>query len=224
MPTFDSAYSDEQNSALVAAYARPGVTAKQVVAMAAAGELEHRGVRLDAFETNENTVRDKARKAARRGEQPELGAAASSPLVDAPHRDAIERLRRQLIGCADRMISAEEAKLPGAIDPERLRKAARLVREAASIPAPDEPMPPAPGQMRDGVRVGGATRGGPAGVLLQAHRASIDGGIHLSPEDPADVEPPEDLAMAEPDPVSEPTPADDVLELARRHGIDLHAA
>jgi hypothetical protein len=133
--------------------------------MAAAGELHYDGQRLEPFETNEGTVRDLARNLRLRT----IGGKRATPLENRPHRDAIETLRRRLITTADvllRDLERQSAKAPGTVNLERLRQIARMVREAAALPGPDDPRPPAPGVQVGGFRNGGTTRGGLAGRIL----------------------------------------------------------
>jgi hypothetical protein len=152
-------YSDAQRAACVAAFALPGVSAKDVSAMAAAGELsDHDGERLPAFKVPDNTVRDIARKARRRGEQP-------SPLVAVPPRDAVEQLRQRLVTLADCEVTALEKQREGKRDLNRMFEAARVVREASRIPGPRDPLPKAPASVP-------APATGAAGALLADHRAT----------------------------------------------------
>lgn len=163
---FESVYTQAQRDALAHAYEDRKVRpAKRVCAMAAAGELELDGRQLDPFDANEDSVRHYARLL-RKGRAGML----SSRLGDAPHRDAVETLRRRLVNAADEMLTREERKAPDARTPERLRQIVRLVREVAALPGPTDPRPPAPGAKRDGQRVGGETQGGLAGQLLADHR------------------------------------------------------
>jgi hypothetical protein len=61
-------------------------------------------------------------------------------------------------------------KTPAEADPGRGREIARLIREAAAIPAMKDDTPPKPGQSQDGRRRDEQTRTGPAGALLAAMR------------------------------------------------------
>ena len=68
------------------------------------------------------------------------GRAAS--LADEPHRDAIEKLRRRAVGAADGLLDSYEDELrrrPGKAEPERLRQIVRVIREAAALPAREDP-------------------------------------------------------------------------------------
>jgi hypothetical protein len=136
-----------------------------VVALAAAGTLVHpSGARLAPFDTTENTVRSVARRARRA----EGTALATAEAVDLPPRDAVERLRRQLVTAIDTELTRIEIEQDEgrSVGGEALRQVARAVRELACIPGPSEPRPPAPGAKLNGVRQGGETRGGLAGRIL----------------------------------------------------------
>jgi hypothetical protein len=110
----------------------------------------------------------------------------------------VEALRRRLVNAADAGVSELERarRGKGGVDFERLRQAARAVREIAAIPGPGEPRPPAPGATVNGVRDGGATRGGLAGEILRAHRQRSQPEPAASEERPR-VEAPEQPSPAE---------------------------
>jgi hypothetical protein len=181
MAAFEEKYTDQQRDAIAHAYEDRRIRpARKVVQMAAAGELDYHGEILKPFEATENTVRDLARKLrrARAGE-------TTSQLAHAEPRDAIETLRRRLVNAADAMLTDFERKTkraPGDADPERLRQICRAVREAAAIPGPNDERPKAPGGKTDGRRNGGETKGGLAGSILAAHRASEDGQTEPAPD------------------------------------------
>jgi hypothetical protein len=186
--TWNARYSDDQREAMAVAYIDRGASAKLVVDLAARGELEVYGRRLEPFETNESTVRSVAGKVRRRrfGE-------VKSTLAAMPANDANETLRRRLMSAADVLLSDYERHLkrrPGETDPERLRQIVLVAREAAALPGPNDPRPPAPGVSVNGRRTEGATRGGLGDQILKAARGSVD------PEPPAGEPGPE--APAEP--------------------------
>ena len=141
--------------------------ARRVVELAAAGQLVGAaGDPLPPFETNPSTVRDQARLLRRR-----RAGEAVSTLAAQPHRDAIEALRRRLVSVADTMLTAYERDVKrdaAKANPERFRQIIRCVREAAGLPGPNDPRPPAPGQKVGGERDGGETTGGLAGQVLKA--------------------------------------------------------
>jgi hypothetical protein len=155
--------------AMASAYLR-GATAREVVGLAVTGSLEHpSGATFEPFVTAENTVRSVARRARIREE----AAAVASHTLDLPPRDAVERLRRQLVTAIDMEVTRIEIEHGEGrfVGGEALRQVARAVRELASIPGLDEPRPPAPGAKLNGIRQGAETRGGLAGKILAAHRA-----------------------------------------------------
>ena len=165
---FQARYTPEQREALATAYEDRRIRpARRVVELAAAGEL---APGLAPFEVlgGENTVRDFALKLRKR-----RAGEWTSELAKQPPRDAIESLRRRLVNVCDEMLHAIEQTPADKRDPERVRQAARAIREAAAIPGPTDPTPPRPGHRKDndGVRREGVTRtSNPAGALLAAHR------------------------------------------------------
>lgn len=224
---FAPVYSDEQREAIATAYEDRKIRpAKRVCELAAAGDLEHRGAKLDPFTVPENTVRDLARDLRKRrtGER-------TSQLAALEPRDAIEALRRRLVNAADAMLDDLEQKVKkdaGTADPERLRQITRAVREAAALPGPTDPRPTAPGSKAGGKRNGGATQGGLGGELLKAARAEGETAHGTTPpreNGDGRTETPEHSA-----PPSEPqrlngqddgSPGVRVRELALRHSVEL---
>jgi hypothetical protein len=174
MAAFEAKYTPEQRAAMAHAFEDERIRpARLVVELAKAGKLKHAGVELEPFETNEDTVRDAARhlRKQRRGE-------ISSKLEHMPPRDAIETLRRRLVNAADALLSSYENQLrsdAGKADPERLRQIVRAVREAASLPGPNDARPAAPGARVNGARDGAETKAGLAGKILHAHRTGTAG-------------------------------------------------
>lgn len=166
MPIHAERYTAEQREALGVAVVDRKIPPKRVVELAAAGELTLDGARLEPFETNVHTIRDRARilRKRRAGEQ-------KTELEKTNPRDALEQLRVRLVRLADREIAAEERKRAGTSDPERIRQLARAGREIAAIPDRTEPTPPAPGAKRNGQRDGAETTGGMAGAILKAARS-----------------------------------------------------
>src|SRR3954449_11898117 len=101
---FHERYSEEEREALAAAYADRRIRpARRVVELAAAGELEHNGQRLDPFEASESSVRGLASKRSRRraGQVP-------SRLAAVDPGDAVEVFRRQLVAVAEHGITQLE--------------------------------------------------------------------------------------------------------------------
>lgn len=164
MPKFVEVYTDEQREAVALAYVDQGHTAPATAKLAAAGELTLHGDPLPAFAINEHTIRTAGRALKKR----RSGLAASGLAEKAP-KDAIELLRRRLVIVADRELGFLEGKRAGAIDLERLRQVIRCVREAAALPGPKDPRPPAPGSRAPGSDAqDGATVGGLAGSIMKA--------------------------------------------------------
>lgn len=179
---FETKYTDEQRDALAHTYEDRRIRpARLVVQLAADGQLEWKGQKLEPFHTTENTVRslaDQLRKS--------RAGTRSSDLATIPHKDAIEQLRRRLVAAADHILAAEERALktdPRKTEPERLRQIVRVVREAAALPGPNDPRPTAPGRMKDGEQSGSPTRAGTAlaGKLMAAHRGTTP--AHATPRD-----------------------------------------
>lgn len=169
MPAPTARYTTWQREAVAAAVVLTGATAPWVVAVAAAGELEHpSGARLGPFEIPENSVRS----IVRRERIKRAKAQAAVPLVDQSPRDAVERLRQRLVTGIDVELTrieieqAEGRKVKG----EELRQVTRAIRELASVPGRNDPPPPAPGAKVIGVRDGSETRGGLAGRILATSR------------------------------------------------------
>jgi hypothetical protein len=169
MRAFRERYTKQQREAVAFAYVELGIRpAKRVADLAAAGRLTLDGLLLDAFEMPVSTIRHQVRNYRKR-------AAAGGDLETLPHRDAIERLRVDLVTAASRVLAdySRQAKRDASkADPERGRQIVRMVREAAALPALNESRPSAPGSMRGGVRNGSETRGGLAEQILRAHRGS----------------------------------------------------
>src|SRR4051794_38046495 len=95
--SFHERYSEEEREPLGSAYLDRGIgPARRVVELAAAGEREHDGQRLDPFITSESTVRSVAGLLRRR-----RAGQATSALASAPPRDAVEALRGRLVDVAD---------------------------------------------------------------------------------------------------------------------------
>jgi hypothetical protein len=183
MPINAAKYTDQEREALGVAVVDRGIPPARVVELAAAGELTLDGARLEPFETNVHTVRDRAAKLKKR-----RAGAQRSELEKTNPRDALEQLRVRLVRLADRELAAEERKKAGTCDPERIRQLARAGREIAAIPDRTAPAPVAPGQKVPGagnVVNGGATRGGMAGAILKAARGTQPARVETQGETPA---------------------------------------
>lgn len=181
--TFQAKYSDEQREAVAIAYVDRKVRpAKAVCDLAARGELPHDGKQLEPFTIGPDAVRTYAARL-RKGRNGQL----KSGLTDAPPKDAIEALRIRLISAADDALKRVERRMRAtncsAKDIELARQVARLIREAAAIPGPNEARPVPPGAKVPGAgnkTNGGTTRAGLAGSILASHR----GGPVYTPDDP----------------------------------------
>ncbi len=167
---FVSKYTEQQREALAGAFVDDGVRpANRVVEMAALGKLEVRGQRVEPFEAHPDSVRHFARVLRKR-----RANADTSELLAAPPQRAVEILRRRLVALVEmetQRIERQQAD-PAAppVPGEVLRQLARALREIAALPGPTDERPLAPGEKRDGVRIGGETRGGLAARALALHR------------------------------------------------------
>ncbi len=170
MSPFASRYNEQQREALAVAFVDDGVRpANRVVEMAALGKLEVRGQRVEPFEAHPDSVRHFARVLRKR-----RADAKTSELLAAPPHRAVETLRRRLVALVEMETQRIERQQADSAAPpvpgEVLRQLARALREIAALPGPTDERPPAPGEKRDGVRVGGETRGGLAARALALHR------------------------------------------------------
>lgn len=171
MPAFVEKYSQTQRDALAHAYEDKRIRpARRVVQLAGAGELSIDGETLPAFKTNEDTVRHEARRLRKR-----RAGEVKSDLATQPPRDAVEALRQRLVNMADAELAHLEKQKPGKRDPEKIRQAARAVLEIARIPGPTEPRPASPATRDENGKRGPETKGGMAGTLIKAHRATTTG-------------------------------------------------
>jgi hypothetical protein len=138
MAAFERKYAGERLRAILAARFDKGLSFPEISKRAKAGEL----VPDDPFEISTGYL---GKLCAREAKARELRF--TSPLADKPHRDAIEELRRGLVAAADDMLTDYRnvaKKTPAKADPGRGREIARLIREAAAIPAQKEDTPPKP--------------------------------------------------------------------------------
>jgi hypothetical protein len=167
---FQRVYSDDQREAFAIAYVDGGMTAPEVIAAAGAGLLKLNGKRLPPFKINSTeTIKHYAKELRKR----RVGNVKSS-LPD-NGKDALGALKRRLLVLADQEISVLERQPRGRVDLERVRLAARAMREAAALPEAHDPTPPAPGQRGpDGKRAPGrvASETKALGPLLAAARTS----------------------------------------------------
>jgi len=150
------------------AYVDRGIRpAREVVRLAAAGQLEHGGLLLEGFDVAESTVRSLGRQLGlrRRGE-------VNSALAKAPARDAHEALRRRLVTIADHHLAAierDQKRRRGRVEnPDELRQMARAVREIVAL-TPNGAPSSAPPVVVPENPTGAVAQGG---ALLRAFRAT----------------------------------------------------
>jgi hypothetical protein len=148
-------YSREQKEAAALAYVDRGIRpARRVVELAAAGELEHNGEKLPAYDITADMVRHSGAQLRKQ----RLGQ-ARSPVADLPRRDGVEIFRRRLASYIDHeLMRLERAQRKSRSDPKTAITIAQLVKTYAAIPDRDDPRPPAPGQKILGA--GNVTNGG----------------------------------------------------------------
>lgn len=176
---FPRKYTDEQRDAIAHAWAHLNIRpAERIARLAAAGELTNAGELVPAFHVPAQTVRDIGARYLRR-----RAGLERSKLAELEPRDAVERLRRRLVSVAEHELDsierAQARKAP--IAPERVRGMVRVVRELAALPGLETPpLAPAPEKGKHD------TRGGLAGAILRAARASgAPERVNGSAEDPA---------------------------------------
>lgn len=176
MAPFDRKLSAEQRKLIYQARFEHGQTYTQITRRVLAGEL-------GAGEPVQISPDYVGRIC--RAEEKKRHLRFSSPLADKPHRDAIEELRRGLIAAADDMLTDYRRlakRSPAKADVARGREIARLIREAAAIPAKKEDTPAAPGQKTNGTQTEGPTRSGVGGALLTAMRQSATNANRTEPD------------------------------------------
>jgi hypothetical protein len=162
--SWPSKYSETQRAAIVAAL-EDGLDATMVSALAASGELTDRaGFPLPGFTIPASTVRDFRRKAKYRRD-----AERRDLLLEEP-RDTVEQLRQDLLRVVHAELRGMQREKHGTRDLDRVRQAARALRELAAVSGPGPGRPPRPGYGPVAERVGGVTRGGLAESVLKAHR------------------------------------------------------
>lgn len=163
MARFEKKYAGERRQAMFRAHFEHDITYAEIARRAKSGEL----VKDDPFDIPPQYVGELCR-----AEKDRRAGRYDSPLAEKPHRDSIEQLRRGCIGAADDLLTDYRAmtrKKPGQADPKRLAEIIKMVLLAASIPAPNEEAPLAPGQQKDGKRPSGERiRHGETGALLRA--------------------------------------------------------
>jgi hypothetical protein len=131
-------YTERQREAIRRA-SEEGIKVPTICKRAERGLLELDGNRLDPFVLSPSTGYDITNKAARKRARQERDLIAI-----AEPRDTIETLRRRFILSIDAMLDAEERLSPAKRDPERMRRIAGAIREAARIPGPSDERPVEP--------------------------------------------------------------------------------
>lgn len=166
---FERQHTHEQTEAAALAAVDQGLTGPRVVELARDGLLTLAGKPLEPYEITADYVR----KLASHLRKQRAGKVVSD-LASMPPRDAIEALRRRLVNVADAELAAVEKQKPGLRDLSRFRQVIQCVKEAAALPGPKDPRPPAPGQMvgPDVRPTGDRSRSGPAGALMAEHLRS----------------------------------------------------
>lgn len=138
MAAFQEKYTDEQREAVRHAGVDLNIAAADIERMADSGSLTHRGVALAPFEMPKSTVYGLIREERKRREGKDHSA-----LVQMPHVDAVELLRRRMIALGDsetlRMEKEQKAKPKTPIDAEHARRMARFLRELAAMPPAGQP-------------------------------------------------------------------------------------
>lgn len=174
---FKRVHSDARRHAVTIARVDKHWPISRILAAAAAGDL----VPGDPFKITAGYVSELARREVERRAKTE-----ESPLANAPHRDAVETLRRRCVSSADKLLTSFDRILdkdPEKADPERLRQIVRVVREAAALPERKDETPRAPGSAQGGPRTEQASRHGEAGRLIAAMRQADTNG-HSEPAEP----------------------------------------
>jgi len=164
-PIVGRVYSDEQRAAVVRAYEDPGVSASQVVAMAAAGELrDARGRPLGGFAVPAASVRSMHRKERRRLGPDDLVAAN-------------RRLIREILNMAWTEIQAIKRTPAGERDMRRLTAVVALHARIGDVIREDEgSRPAAPASRARGPAPVPEPSGG-VGSLMAAHLADQNGEV-----------------------------------------------
>lgn len=226
----EAKWTATQREAVASAVEDRGIGATEVARLAAAGHIEHEGIRLEPFPIPAATVRTYALRLRKT-----RAGKAAAPIADLEPRDATETLRRRLATLVDDRLAAAERKKKGTTDPEELRQMARAIREFAAIPAKTDPRPAAPGARVNGApRTEGETKGGLSGPLVADHRRTTgkaqpapsadpqrdEGGEHRGTSAPTTTTEAHDAEPTE-QPADHSSPGSVVRALAERLGEDL---
>ncbi len=154
MANWQPKYDDAQRGAIEQAYQEGVRPVSLICRLAATGELKHEGQAVPSFEIPGTSARYIGDRAKRRRE-----GKLSSELMRLPPKDAVEALRRRMVSLEDHELKRYEnrvykrdAKPQTTKDIDVLTRLARLAREVAAMPGPDETrLPRKPGQrLEDG--------------------------------------------------------------------------
>lgn len=165
---YNRRYSERQRLAVQQAFGDRGIKRpKQLVALAAAGELTADGELVDAFTLTESSARDIGERYVKR-----RARIARAAVADQEPADAVEALRRRLVAVINEQLTAVErlqaAHKHNQIKGEQLRQLARALRELAALPGPDggkRSRAPGAHDPAQGKTPDGTTRGGLAGKI-----------------------------------------------------------
>lgn len=171
-------YTGEQCEAMYLAVDRFKLRAAEVQNRARAGSL---APDLEPFEVPINSVRSIVRRERRR-----RAGLAVSAVAELPAHDAVEALRRRLVSAADHELRRWEGRQKRASTAKQaeevtagLRSVARLVKEAAAIPGPNDPRP-ASKDKRDTAKLPDGPTQAPA-ILAAFHNGSRSNGASHDP-------------------------------------------
>lgn len=138
MAAFQEKYTDQQRDAIRRAGLDLGISSRDIAHIAGTGQLELRGIALAPFEIPVGTVYGLIREERKRREGKDHSA-----LVQMPHIDAVELLRRRMVALLDsetlRMEKDQKTHPKTPIDAEHARRMARALREVMAMPPPGRP-------------------------------------------------------------------------------------
>lgn len=129
-------YDERERAAVEEAFLAKPRPAREICERAERGELTYQGELVPAFKIPGSTVRDIGTKAMKRARGEEF-----SKLVNVPHVDAVEVLRRRMIALTDGELKKLESMGRAPVDLERMRKLGRVLRELAALPDPSTARP-----------------------------------------------------------------------------------
>ena len=128
-------YTDTQRDAVRRAGLDLAMRPKEIQDAAKAGRLTWDGAPVPAFEIPASTAYSIVREERRKRD-----GRTRSQLLQRPHVDAVEELRRRMVAVADhetaRMVDVQRKKPNDPLDGEHFRRLCRGLRELASLPEP----------------------------------------------------------------------------------------